>query len=253
MLAYCADDSPKNGKKGNKMQPLRDIFYTFYADNLLSRTGSIDNNNVKIVKPEQLIDRLKIFCDEVVNNSEKHGYLDKKTYDIEVYYTFRFEDSSKVFRSASFILSNTNHKLIYPENIREVLGISKSYIEISPTVSESDSNKPVFIKEYSNNVFWRPLEKSELVVDAQDFGIIRQAEGQEYKTLFDLFKTGANMTTFNVIPRRRSMRMVQHILNIPRPYRSSDSYRRHFIENIAVNPEQAAMYRARSEFFIKAY
>ena len=244
------------------MQLLRDIFYTFYADNLLSRTGSIDNNNVKIVKPEQLIDRLKIFCDEVVNNSEKHGYLDKKTYDIEVYSTFRFEDSSKVFRSASFILSNTNHKLIYPENIREVLGISKSYVEISPTVSESDSNKPVFIKEYSNNVFWRPLEKSELVVDAQDFGIIRQAEDQEYKTLFDFFnsaletgskKAGANMTTFNVIPRRRSMRKVQHILNIPRPYRSSDSYRRHFIENIADNPEQAAMYRARSQFFIKAY
>lgn len=242
------------------MQPLRDIFYTFYADNLLRSTDigmhSIDNN-VKILKPEQLIDALKIFCDEVVNNSKKHGFLDKKTYDIEVYSTFRFETLSNVFMSASFILANTNHKLIYPENIRKVLGISKSYVEISPTVSESDSNKPVFIKEYSNNVFWRPLEKSELVVDAQDFGIIRQAEGQEYKTLFDLFnsalETGANMTTFNVIPRRRSMRTVHHILSVPRVYRSSDSYRHHFIDNIADNPEQAAMYRARGEFFIKAY
>ena len=45
----------------------------------------------------------------------------------------------------------------------------------------------------------------------------------------------------------------QKIVNQHRPYCSADFNKHHFIENIANNPAEAAMYRARNEFFIKGY
>jgi hypothetical protein len=56
-----------------------------------------------------------------------------------------------------------------------------------------------------------------------------------------------------VKPTKESFREIAAILNEPRPYRSSDSLKHHFIENIANNPAEAAMYKARGEFFIKGY
>jgi hypothetical protein len=45
----------------------------------------------------------------------------------------------------------------------------------------------------------------------------------------------------------------QKVMNQHRPYCASDFVKHHFIENIAENPTQAAIYRARNEYFIKGY
>ena len=54
-------------------------------------------------------------------------------------------------------------------------------------------------------------------------------------------------------PTKESFMEICRILNEPRPYRSSDSIKQHFIPNFAETPEQAAIYRARNESFIKTY
>ncbi len=43
------------------------------------------------------------------------------------------------------------------------------------------------------------------------------------------------------------------VVNQRVPYSSRDFEKHHFIENIAITPEQAALCRARGEFCIKAY
>jgi len=45
----------------------------------------------------------------------------------------------------------------------------------------------------------------------------------------------------------------QKIMNQHRPWCSADTLTHHFIENIANNPAETAIYRARNEFFIKTY
>ena len=54
-------------------------------------------------------------------------------------------------------------------------------------------------------------------------------------------------------PSENSHREIMEMVNKRRPYRPSDFVKHHFIENIAENPTQAAMYRARNESFIKTY
>lgn len=54
-------------------------------------------------------------------------------------------------------------------------------------------------------------------------------------------------------PTKESFEEIARVLNEPRPYSSSDSIKQHFIPNFAETPEQAALYRARNESFIKTY
>jgi len=54
-------------------------------------------------------------------------------------------------------------------------------------------------------------------------------------------------------PTKESFRIIARALNEPRDYRSSDSVKQHFLPNFAETPEQAAIYRALNESFIKTY
>ena len=54
-------------------------------------------------------------------------------------------------------------------------------------------------------------------------------------------------------PTKESFREIARALNEPRDYRSSDSVKQHFLPNFAETPEQAAIYRALNESFIKTY
>ena len=54
-------------------------------------------------------------------------------------------------------------------------------------------------------------------------------------------------------PTKESFMEICRVLNQSRPYSSSDSIKQHFIPNFAETPEQAALYRACNESFIKTY
>jgi hypothetical protein len=54
-------------------------------------------------------------------------------------------------------------------------------------------------------------------------------------------------------PTKESFEEICRVLNQSRPYRSSDAIKQHFIPNFAETPEQAALYRACNESFIKTY
>ena len=69
----------------------------------------------------------------------------------------------------------------------------------------------------------------------------------------DLKKPEDNYSWRYARPTKESFREICEKLNEPRSYRSSDSLKHHFIENIADSPEEAAKYRARHEFYIKSY
>lgn len=57
----------------------------------------------------------------------------------------------------------------------------------------------------------------------------------------------------DIKPDADSHKQILEMVSKRRPWRPSDSVKRHFIENIAEDPIHAAMYRARGEFFIKGY
>lgn len=68
------------------------------------------------------------------------------------------------------------------------------------------------------------------------------------------YKKEWNVSDFTDIkPTENSHKEIMKMVNTRRPYSPSDYVKRHFIENIANNPAQAAMYRAHNEFFTKGY
>ena len=69
----------------------------------------------------------------------------------------------------------------------------------------------------------------------------------------DLKKHEDNYSWRHARPTKESFREICEKLNEPRSFRSSDTLKHHFIENIAESPEEAAKYRARHEFYIKSY
>ena len=54
-------------------------------------------------------------------------------------------------------------------------------------------------------------------------------------------------------PGPNTHKEILEMVNQRRPYCPDDFKKHHFIENIAHNPAEAAMYKARNEFFIKGY
>ena len=54
-------------------------------------------------------------------------------------------------------------------------------------------------------------------------------------------------------PTKESFEEICRILNEPRPYRSSDSIKQHFLPDFAETPEQAEFYKSLHMHYVKTY
>jgi hypothetical protein len=246
------------------MLELHRVFYTFYSDNLDRYDGEISESTGSYgsdEKVEQFVSTIKDCCGKVIRGTGEGDRPDKKTYDIELYRTLRCSDASinklvDLYIAISFILVNNGGKLLRAEDMGDVFGVT----DFKPAVRKSDLHKPVFVQKYDlHKVVWRSLQPQEVVVDAGDFSIIQQPGGKTGGTLIDYFGLDSianmnhNMTTLDIASRIRGRHELYHLNSVPRPYRSSDFDKHHFIETIASSPEEAALCRQRGEFYIPCY